>query len=177
MSFPLVKFSQILKLEYGKSLPDSDRDIDGIYAAYGANGEKSRTNKYLYDKPSIIVGRKGSAGELTLVKDKFWALDVTYYVTHDENKTDLMYLYYALKTKSLTSYARGVKPGINRNDVYELEIPLPPLATQQKIVAKLDAIFFEIDKATAAYEQKIIELNALKQSILKQAFNGELVKE
>ena len=146
MTFPLVKFSQLLKLEYGKALPDSDRDIDGMYAAYGANGEKSRTNKFLYDKPSIIVGRKGSAGELTLVKDKFWALDVTYYVTHDENKTDLIYLYYALQTKNLTSYARGVKPGINRNDVYDLEIPLPPLSTQQKIVAKLDAIFAEIEE-------------------------------
>ena len=170
MSFPLVKFSQILKLEYGKSLPDSDRDIDGIYATYGANGEKSRTNKFLYDKPSIIVGRKGSAGELTLVKDKFWALDVTYYVTHDENKTDLMYLYYALKTKNLTSYARGVKPGINRNDVYELEIPLPQLATQQKIVAKLDSIFFEIEKATAANQANAKNSEALFESVLRQAY-------
>ena len=184
MSFPLVKFSQILKLEYGKSLPDSDRDIDGIYAAYGANGEKSRTNKYLYDKPSIIVGRKGSAGELTLVKDKFWALDVTYYVTHDENKTDLMYLYYALKTKNLTSYARGVKPGINRNDVYELEIPLPPLATQKKIVAKLDAIFAEIDKAMAAAEANAKNAEVIFYSILnkwldenKTGWNSLLLKD
>ena len=172
MSFPLVKFSQILKLEYGKALPDIDRDIDGLYAAYGANGEKSRSNKFLYDKPSIIVGRKGSAGELTLVKDKFWALDVTYYVTHDEKNTDLMYLYYALKTKNLTSYARGVKPGINRNDVYELEVPFPPLSTQQKIVAKLDVIFAEIDKATAAAEANAKNAEALFQSYLTQVFEN-----
>ena len=131
---------------------------------------KSRTNKFLYDKPSIIVGRKGSAGELTLVKDKFWALDVTYYVTHDDKKTDLMYLYYALQTKNLTFYARGVKPGINRNDVYELEIPLPPLPIQQKIVAKLDAIFAEIDKATAAAEANAKNAEALFQSYLTQVF-------
>jgi type I restriction enzyme S subunit len=165
-----VKLSQVLKLEYGKALPDVDRDIDGLYAAYGANGEKSRTNKFLYDKPSIIVGRKGSAGELTFVKNKFWALDVTYYVTHNENESDLTYLYYALKTKNLTSYARGVKPGINRNDVYELEIPLPPLATQQKIVAKLDAIFVEIDKATAAAEANSKNAEALFHSYLTQVF-------
>ena len=170
MSLATVKLSQILKLEYGKGLPEYDRDIDGTYAAYGANGVKSRTNKFLYDKPSIIVGRKGSAGELTLVKDKFWALDVTYYVTHDDKKTDLMYLYYALQTKNLTFYARGVKPGINRNDVYELEIPLPPLPIQQKIVARLDAIFAEIDKATAAAEANAKNAEALFQSYLTQVF-------
>ncbi len=170
MSFPIVKLSQVLKLEYGKALPDVDRDIDGLYAAYGANGEKSRTNKFLYDKPSIIVGRKGSAGELTFVENKFWALDVTYYVTHNENESDLSYLYYALKTKNLTSYARGVKPGINRNDVYDLEIPLPPLATQQKIVAKLDVIFAEIDKATAAAEANAKNAEALYQSYLIAIF-------
>lgn len=172
-----VKFLDILKLEYGKALLDCDRDEDGVNAAYGANGVKTRTNKFLYSKPSIIIGRKGSAGELTLVKNNFWALDVTYYVTHDEKKTDLMYLYYALKTKNLPSYARGVKPGINRNDVYELTIPLPPLATQQKIVAKLNAISNEVTKSSKSYLEKVSEFSMLKKSILKQAFSGELVKE
>lgn len=170
MSFPVVKISNVLKLEYGKALPDSDRDMDGLYAAYGANGEKTRTNKFLYSEPSIIVGRKGSAGELTLVKNKFWALDVTYYVTHNKSETDLYYLYYALQTMNLTSFARGVKPGINRNDVYELEIPLPSLTTQKNIVAKLDAIFAEIDKATAAAEANAKNAEALFESVLRQAY-------
>ncbi len=174
MSLTIVKLSQVLKLEYGKALPDLDRDIEGAYSAYGANGEKAKTNKFLYDKPSIIVGRKGSAGELTLTKDKFWALDVTFYVTHDEFESDLMYLYYALQTKNLTSLARGVKPGINRNDVYELEIPLPSLATQQKIVEKLDAIFAEIDRATVANEAIVKNAEALFQSYLTEIFNSNI---
>lgn len=170
MSLNMVKLSQVLKLEYGKALPDFDRDIEGAYSAYGANGEKARTNKFLYDKPSIIVGRKGSAGELTLTKEKFWALDVTYYVTHDERVTDLMYLYYVLQTKNLTSFARGVKPGINRNDVYDLEIPLPSLATQQKIVEKLNRIFAEIDRATVATEANVKNAEALLESVLRKSY-------
>ncbi len=171
MSWNMVKLSSVLTLEYGKALPDSDRHVDGDYSAYGANGQKSRTNKFLYEKPSIIVGRKGSAGELTLVMERFWALDVAYYVTHDEKVTDLRYLYYALQTKNLSSYARGIKPGINRNDIYELQIPLPSLATQQKIVAKLDAIFTEIDKAVLATEANVKNAEALLQSYLQLIFN------
>lgn len=172
-----VKFLDILNLEYGKALPDCDRDGDGVNAAYGANGVKTRTNKFLYSKPSIIIGRKGSAGELTLVQNNFWALDVTYYVTHDEKKTDLMYLYYALKTKNLPSYARGVKPGINRNDIYELEISLPPLVTQQKIVAEINAISNYVTKSSESYLEKVNEFSMLKKSILSKAFVGELIKD
>ncbi len=174
--FPVVEFSKIIKLEYGKALPDIERNENGLYEAYGANGAKTRTDKFLCDEPSIIVGRKGSAGELTLVHEKFWALDVTYYVTHDKNQTDLNYIYYALKEKNLTSYARGVKPGINRNDVYELEIPLPPINMQRNIVFKFDELSKALRKIDFNFQNKIIQLSRLKKSILKQAFNGDLIK-
>jgi type I restriction enzyme S subunit len=169
--------SDVLKLEYGKGLDDADRDINGIYAAYGANGIKSKTNKFLHDKPSIIIGRKGSAGELTLVNEKFWALDVTYYVTHDEKKSNLYYLYYALKMMKLTSLAKGIKPGINRNDVYKITIALPSLEEQKSIVNRIEDICKNVETLRKSYVSKKLELENLKQSILKQAFNGELVKE
>lgn len=171
------KIGEILKLEYGKGLDSSERDVNGKFNAYGANGVKAKTNKFLYDKPSIIVGRKGSAGELTLVNDKFWALDVTYYVTHDHNVIDLMYIYYALKTKKLTSYAKGVKPGINRNDIYDIKIPVPSLQDQKNLVEKLNKVNCNVTTAYFAYHKKCIELDKLRQSILQQTFNAEFVKD
>ena len=108
----------ILQLEYGKPLDESDRKPNGLFPVYGANGEKDRTDKFYYDKPSIIVGRKGSAGEINLTEKKFWPLDVTYFATFDESQHDLRFLYYLLTTLELTKLAKGVKPGINRNEVY-----------------------------------------------------------
>jgi len=172
-----IKLSGFIKLEYGKGLEDNDRDLNGIYGAYGANGVKSKTNKFLYDKPSIVVGRKGSAGELTLVEEKFWALDVTYYVTHDTKKTDLNFLYYALKMLKIPSLAKGIKPGINRNDVYDLSIAVPILSEQKVLVEKILYVKKNLDIAKNLYKTKVSELNFLKQSILQQAFNGELVKD
>ncbi len=172
-----IKLSSVIKLEYGKGLEDNDRDLNGIYGAYGANGVKSKTNKFLYDKPSIVVGRKGSAGELTLVEEKFWALDVTYYVTHDTKKTDLNFLYYALKMLNIPSLAKGVKPGINRNDVYDLSIAVPILSDQKILLEKILYVNKNLDIAKNLYKTKVSELNFLKQSILQKAFNGELVKD
>lgn len=54
----LRQLGDALKLEYGKPLPEEDRDDDGAYPAYGANGVKCRTKMFFFGKPSIIVGRK-----------------------------------------------------------------------------------------------------------------------
>ena len=66
MGWTRYKIGDILTLEYGKPLDKAIRKEDGLYPAYGANGVKCRSDEYYFDKPTIIVGRKGSAGELTL---------------------------------------------------------------------------------------------------------------
>lgn len=59
---------------------------------------------------------------------------------------------------------------VNKEFIEQTSIPLPPLPTQQKIVAKLDAIFAEIDKATAVAEANARNAEALFQSYLTKVF-------
>jgi len=169
------KLKEIIKLEYGKPLPGSKRQYNGIYPVYGANGEKDRTNEFYYDKYSIIVGRKGSAGEINFTEEKFWPLDVTYFVTYDQKKHYLNFIYYLLTNLRLPKLAKGVKPGINRNEVYSIDVHIPLLSEQKYIVAKLDALSVETKKLEAIYQQKLNDLEELKKSILKKAFDGELL--
>lgn len=140
---------EVIQLEYGKPLLPEDRRPTGLYPAYGANGEKDRTDKFYCDRPTIIVGRKGSAGEITLTEDKFWPLDVTYFVDFDRRRHDLRFLYYLLTTLDLPRLAKGVKPGINRNEVYALPVRVPPLREQRRIVAMLDEALKAIATAKA----------------------------
>ena len=166
-----VKLGDVCELTYGKSLDKSERLDDGGYPAFGANGIKTLSKNSLYDKPSIIIGRKGSAGEINKVTEPFWALDVTYYTKINENIINLDYLFYVLTTLNLPSLAKGVKPGINRNDVYEQTIPLPSLSEQQRIVAEIDAAFAKIEiigSATLAIKDNYI---SLKSAILAQELN------
>lgn len=153
----------ILQLEYGKPLHDVDRKPNGRYPVYGANGEKDRTDKFYFEKPSIIVGRKGSAGEINLTESKFWPLDVTYFVTFDDREHDLRFLYYMLTTLELPSLAKGVKPGINRNEVYSQLTSVPPLPEQRRIVGVLDDAFAGIATAKANAEKNLENARALLQ--------------
>lgn len=162
---------EVLQLNYGKPLPKEDRDMEGIYPAYGANGVKARTNKYYFDRPSIIIGRKGSAGEVVLSEEKFWPLDVTYFVTFDDKMYDLMFLYHCLISLQLTKLAKGVKPGINRNEVYQIEFLFPPLPEQKRIVAILDKAFEGFDRAIANTEKNLANARELFNTYVYQILN------
>jgi len=157
----------IIRLEYGKPLSQENRtDLAGI-PAYGANGVLCWSTKKLRDGPTIIVGRKGSAGEVNFVDTPFWATDVTFFVEHDPNETDLRYLYYLLKLMNLPRLAKGVKPGINRNEVYALCVPIPQSLEQQRlIVSALDGAFEKIEAATALAQEQLSLLKDLRQSVL-----------
>jgi len=160
----------VLQLEYGKPLDESDRKPNGRFPVYGANGEKDRTDKFYHGKPSVIVGRKGSAGEINLTEEKFWPLDVTYFVTFDERQHDLRFLYYLLTNLDLPRLAKGVKPGINRNEVYAQVAKVPSISEQQRIVGILDKAFEGIATAKANAEKNLQNARALFESHLQSVF-------
>ncbi len=168
------KLGEVITLEYGKPLDKYKRIDKGQYPVYGANGIKAKTNEYYYDKKTIIIGRKGSAGEINLTEERFWPLDVSYFVKFEKKQIDLCFLYFCLLTLNLPKLAKGVKPGINRNDVYDLIIQFPSLSEQKRIVKNLDTVSTETKKLETIYQRKITCLDELKKSILQKAFNGEL---
>ncbi len=164
------KLGEVVKLEYGKPLPDDKRIPDGKYPVYGANGQKGRSNEFYFDRKTIVVGRKGSAGEINLTEEKFWPLDVTYFVKFDEKKYSLQFLYHLLMLLEIPKLAKGVKPGINRNEVYDITAKFPPLPEQQRIVAILDKAFAAIAKAKANAEQNLRNAKELFESYLQGVF-------
>jgi type I restriction enzyme S subunit len=87
------------------------------------------------------------------------------------------YLFTFLVSDEFKKHIESLSDGANINNlkfsqIENLQIPLPPIATQQKIVAKLDAIFGEIDRATAAAEANARNAEALFQSYLSQVFGN-----
>ena len=153
-AFPLRRFEDVCSLEYGKSLPKAKR-IDGPFPVVGSNGITGYHNDYLVEGPAIVVGRKGSAGEVTLIEQNCFPIDTTYYVkrTHPE-ESDLVYLYWVLKSLNLQDLRGGAGiPGLNRTDVYQThEIPLPPLEVQKEIVAEIEGYQKVIDGARAVLD-------------------------
>lgn len=126
----------VIELKYGKPISPKYRDPNGENFIYGANGILGKTSKYLINEDAIIVGRKGSAGQVNRVSGKFWPSDVTYYVLGNK-RANVDYIYFLFRFLNLSKLAKGVKPGLNRNDVYEIKAPIPSLVEQERIAENL----------------------------------------
>ncbi|MCB1960491.1 MAG: N-6 DNA methylase [Rhodocyclaceae bacterium] len=153
-AFPLRQFEEVCTLEYGASLPKAKR-ADGPYPVVGSNGITGYHTEYLVEGPAIVVGRKGSAGEVTWIDRNCFPIDTTYYVRPtNPSESDTRYLYRILKTLNLPELRGGAGiPGLNRNDVYDThKIPLPPLDVQKEIVAEIEGYQKVIDGARAVLD-------------------------
>ena len=144
-----AKVGSILDFQYGKGLKASERLDEGPVPVFGSNGVVGYTDEPLTALPSIIVGRKGSAGALNLCDGPSWTTDVAYFV-EAPSFLDLRFLYNALAALDLDRLGKGVKPGLSRSEAYEQIISLPPLAEQRRIVAKVDELMALCDRLEAA---------------------------
>ncbi|PWD87443.1 restriction endonuclease subunit S [Ignatzschineria cameli] len=163
---------EIIELAYGKSLPAKIRSGEG-YSVYGSNGEIGLHDEYLVEGPFIIVGRKGSYGEVVWSKESGWPIDTTYYVVLKENYY-LKFIFYLLKTLGLNQLNRSTTiPGLNRNDAYEKIIYVPSLVEQKEIVARVENLFTLADQIESKIKSAQERVNLLTQSILAKAFRGE----
>jgi type I restriction enzyme M protein len=136
----MVLLGDVCSFEYGKPLKEENR-VSGDCPVYGSNGIVGYHNDFLVEAPFIVVGRKGSAGSVHFSEKNGYPIDTTFFVKlANENSILLKYLYQVLQKlnlKDLNTQA-GV-PGLNRNDAYQLQIPLPPIEIQKQIVAEIEA--------------------------------------
>ena len=95
----------------------------------------------------------------------------------DKNQSINTYLKYFLKKSYFDIREKasgGTQPNLNLSIIKSIELPLPPIQTQQKVVAYLDEISQKLEKIKQLQKEKMAHLKALKASILDSAFRGKL---
>ncbi|WP_282178244.1 restriction endonuclease subunit S [Vibrio nereis] len=171
-----LKLGDLIELKYGKSLPAKQRNGSG-YPVYGSNGVVGLHSEPLVVGGGLIVGRKGSFGEVHLCEDNFSPIDTTYFVDSFPSGT-MKYWYYQLKVLPLTKLNRSTAiPGLNRDDAYAQGVLLPPEAEQKRIVEKLDEVLAQVDTIKARLDGIPDLLKRFRQSVLASAVSGRLTEE
>ena len=129
-----VRLGEALELAYGKSLPKKSRR-GGSIPVYGSNGITDWNDTALVNDPTVIVGRKGSAGAIHFVEQPCFPIDTTYFVRpRDGFDFDMKFVFYLLRSANLPrlATATGV-PGLTRDDAYNENISVPSLEEQRRI--------------------------------------------
>lgn len=99
---------------------------------------------------------------------------------YQNDTIDSKYIYNFLFHKKQDLVKQGIggaQPNISQTILKKLEIPLPPLETQQAIVSKIEELFSELDKGIQDLKTAQLQLKTYRQSVLKYAFEGKLTNK
>ena len=121
----------LLKIKNGK---DHKTIPNGNIPILGSGGIMRYGNQFLYDKPSILLPRKGTLDNIQFSKIPFWTVDTIYYTEVNEDITEPYFLYNYLKILNLENLNTGTGvPSMTFDSYYNLKIQLPNLNIQKKI--------------------------------------------
>lgn len=134
-----VALGDVIRLEYGRALSASVREAGNV-PVYGSNGICGEHSAAFVNERGIVVGRKGTAGSVTVTTGPFWPIDTTYFVV-PRVEADFDWLAATLVHARLSELneATGV-PGLSRDKAYVQPILLPPLDEQRRIAEVLRSI-------------------------------------
>ncbi len=138
--------------------------------------------KYLLKTGDIVISRAGSVGYSYLVRNPKNAVFASYLIRFKPSSiVDENYLLFFLKSPSYWKTISKEKAGIalanvNATKLKRIEIPLPPLAEQHRIVSKLETLFAQLETAVDSLKKAQVQLQRYRRSTLKAAFEGKLTK-
>ena len=120
----------------------------------------------------------GRCALVTEVEDGWLCGSGSFFIKHS-NRCDSRYLVRFLRSEDckarLEKIASGaVMPNLSNTDFGNLNFDLPPLERQKSIAQEIDELNVETQRLTSIYQSKLAALEALKKSLLHQAFSGEL---
>lgn len=169
-TYPLFALQDLIRVHYGKGLKTAERDESGQYHVYGSSGAIGKHSSVLVEHATIIIGRKGSVGEVTYAPEGGWPIDTTFYAeVLNPDRLDLRFLYYALRRARLDKHTITTSiPGINRGDIYRAKIPLPSLPEQRRIAAILD----KADTIRRKRQEAILLVEEFLHSVFSDMFGN-----
>jgi len=158
----------VLKVRHGKS-QYGIVTTDGKYPILATSGEIGRTNQYLYDKPSVLIGRKGTIDFPQYMDTPFWTIDTLFY-TEISDSADPKFIFYKFNMINWRGYneASGV-PSLNASTIEKIEFSFPRLGEQTVIAA----ILSDMDTEITALEAKLAKARQLKQGMMQELLTGK----
>lgn len=168
-NWEIKNIGSILKVKHGKSQKEVE-DIEGKYPILATGGIIGRTNSFLYNKPSVLLGRKGTIDRPQYIEEPFWTVDTLFYTEIKENYYP-KWIYYKFCTIPWKKYneATGV-PSLSASTIQSIKIEIPTYLEQKKIASILSTW----DKAIELKEKLIEQKKKQKKGLMQKLLTGEV---
>lgn len=161
------RFGDMLTICHGKN-QRAVEDPSGPHPILATGGQIGTASKALYDKPSVLIGRKGTINQPQYMETPFWTVDTLFYsVIKDDNCAKFLFYRFCLIDWMQYNEASGV-PSLNARTIEGVEIAGPAPAEQRAIAAVLS----DMDAELSALETRREKTRALKQAMMQELLTG-----
>lgn len=149
-------------------------DENGIYPIYGSGGILGKSMYFIYDKPSVLLGRKGTIDKPLFVEEPFWTIDTMFYTSISKIVLP-KYFYYLCLTIDFQFYISGSAiPSMTQYDLANISFALPPLQEQKQIANFLDEKCEKINSAIEKTKRQIELIKEYKNTLINEAVCGRI---
>ena len=167
-----VKLTDICRPKQWKTISGDEISSEGKYPVYGANGKMGFFHEYNHIDETLLIGCRGTCGTLHITEKFSYTNGNAMALDNLDKKANIKFLYYFLSKRGFNDVVSGgVQKQITIQNLQRIEIPLPNLATQQRIAAILDQADAIIQNNRAIVQK----YDALTQSLFLDMF-GDPVK-
>ena len=158
-----------LTVRYGRSQRELGSS-SGDYPVFGSGGKIGSTDQFIYDKPSVLIGRKGTIDDPLYASGPFWAIDTMFY-TEIADGICPRFLYYLFRMIPWQRYneASGL-PSLNARTIESIKVTLPGLDEQEAIADVLS----DMDSEIRALELRRDKTITIKRAMMQQLLTGRV---
>lgn len=163
------KLGEVADIVHGKNQKEVLSE-NGQFPIYGSGGNiMGYANDYLCEAGTTILGRKGSINNPQFIEERFWNVDTAFGISAKEGYDSKFIYYFITSIDWLKKNTGTTLPSLTQQVVKSVEMPVPSLKEQKRIVERLDAAFENIDKLKANAEKQLAEARTLFQKSLAKA--------
>jgi type I restriction enzyme S subunit len=157
----------VLTICHGRSQHEVETE-NGAYPILATGGQIGTAKRFLYDKPSVLIGRKGTIDKPQYMDTPFWTVDTLFYsAIRDDNDAKFLFYCFCLIDWKQHNEASGV-PSLNARTIENIVVSCPDAAEQTAIASVLS----EMDAELAGLEQRRDKTRALKQGMMQELLTG-----
>ncbi len=161
------RLGNVLAIKHGKSQKYVEAS-DGSYPILATGGQIGLASQPIYEKPSVLIGRKGTINQPQYMDQPFWSVDTLFY-SEMKNSNVAKFFYYRFCLIDWMQYneASGV-PSLNARTIESIELSLPAPEEQTAIAT----ILSDMDTEITALETRRTKTRALKQAMMQALLTG-----
>lgn len=161
-------FGEMLTIRHGKNQKNVE-DINGVIPILATGGQIGWANQYLWNKPSVLIGRKGTIDKPRYIDKPFWTIDTLFY-SEIKDCANSKFIFYKFCMIDWIQYneASGV-PSLNASTIERVLVSLPYKREQTAIAT----ILSDMDSEIQALEQRLVKTRQIKQGMMQELLTGK----